>query len=260
MRRYIPEAGAGGVARPFTYPVIMDSSGDGYSCSMCYRFTGVNMSQVLRHIGTVHSHQPGFRVVCGIRGCPRTYNNYWSFRKHLRRKHEDTLAPRPLHLLQSEQVHSDDSMGIEPCDQLVPREREKVRAAILFLLKQKELHQTSQVVLNELERDISQLIEQSVDDQASEVVAVLERNGIDYKCVEGLEEVLSNEQARNPFHGLDSAYLQQKAYLSLGLVVSNETLNGRCTLLLEANFIYYKIGLKFMLILFLQCRFMLANI
>ena len=63
-----------------------------YTCSMC---TAANMSVILRHIGTVHSHQAGFRVVCGIRDCPRTYDNYHSFRKHLRRKHIETLALEP---------------------------------------------------------------------------------------------------------------------------------------------------------------------
>lgn len=28
-------------------------------------------------------------MICGINGCPRTYGNYYSYRKHILRKHRD---------------------------------------------------------------------------------------------------------------------------------------------------------------------------
>ena len=63
------------------------------------------MDAVLRHIGSVHSHQAGFEVVCGIQGCPRTYKNYHSFLKHLRRKHLEAVGFETtdnLHVAQSD--------------------------------------------------------------------------------------------------------------------------------------------------------------
>jgi hypothetical protein len=46
------------------------------------------MKGLIRHIGVVHSQQPNFHIVCGISGCPRTYNNFLSYKKHVYRKHK----------------------------------------------------------------------------------------------------------------------------------------------------------------------------
>ena len=55
-----------------------------YTCVICNHFCGAtSMTGVLKHIGLVHAHEPNFHVSCGIKGCPRTYKNYYSFRKHL---------------------------------------------------------------------------------------------------------------------------------------------------------------------------------
>ena len=176
------------------------------------------MSALLRHIGTVHSYQAGFRVVCGIDGCPRTYDNYSSFCKHLRRKHMDSLGVEPLEVLQSEEMCEADTLIDGACDD--SSEETRKRNAVLFVLKNKEIHKTSQIALNGLISDFTLLTEQTIDCLSSKVISVLERNGINYKDVEGLDEMLSDERLCNPFFGLQSAHLQRKAYHSLGLVVS----------------------------------------
>ena len=48
----------------------------------------------------------------------------------------------------------------------------------------------------------------------------MSESGINIQRVAGLEAALWDEEVRNPFKGLESAYLQKKAYFSLGLVVS----------------------------------------
>ena len=65
------------------------STSDELTCSLCYNFTSSSMNAVSWHIGAVHAHHPGFRVVCGINGCPRTYTNYYSYRKHIWPKHSN---------------------------------------------------------------------------------------------------------------------------------------------------------------------------
>ena len=55
---------------------------ENYTCVICNHFCATSMTGVLKHIGLVHAHEPNFHVSCGIQGCPRTYKNYYSFRKH----------------------------------------------------------------------------------------------------------------------------------------------------------------------------------
>ena len=98
------------------------------------------------------------------------------------------------------------------------------RNAALFILKNKQVHQISQFALNDLLGDVSMVMRQSIDHLSSNIVSVLERNGIEYQDVDGLTEVLSDEQLRNPFSGLESNYLQRKAFCPLGLVVSTKEL------------------------------------
>ena len=42
-----------------------------YACSLCHTFSAKSMSTVLRHIGSVHAHEPNFHTVCGVNGCSR---------------------------------------------------------------------------------------------------------------------------------------------------------------------------------------------
>ena len=41
----------------------------------------------MKHVYHVHSYQSNFSVVCGVSGCPRTYNNFSLYKKHIYRVH-----------------------------------------------------------------------------------------------------------------------------------------------------------------------------
>lgn len=66
-------------------------------CSICNSFAAASFSSVLRHIGDVQKSQigpsPMVAVWCGIDGCPRSYENYESFRSHVYKKHRHVLWP-----------------------------------------------------------------------------------------------------------------------------------------------------------------------
>lgn len=198
------------------------ASSSQFTCSMCYHYTSSSIDSVLRHIGSVHAHQANFNVLCGIQGCPRTYTNYHSFRKHLRRKHicfvsenvdigtqilDTNYSPPWSDYLISENLQSIDD------DELL------MKSMALFVLKSKEVRQVSQVALNDLIGDIALIVEKSLNVMASNVASVLRGQGIDVEEIGCLKEALSDEKLRNPFKGLDTAYSQKKAYSSLGLVV-----------------------------------------
>ena len=63
-----------------------------YVCSLCDHFSATSTGGILRHIGAIHAYEPNFHLVCGIDGCPRTYKNYHSFRKHLQRTHPTSFV------------------------------------------------------------------------------------------------------------------------------------------------------------------------
>ena len=189
----------------------------GYSCTLCNRFAASSMDSVLRHIGRIHAHQPDFRVVCRINSCPKTYTNYHSFRKHLRRKH--TVA-----LLSGSQSHEPSSNNFVFDEDIEHSQSSPIwnqESAACFVLKTKEVQQMPQVAVNGFLSDITMLVENSVNSLSTDVRTTLEQNDVVVGDIVGLERVLESEELRKPFDGLGSEYLQRKAFHSLGLVVSN---------------------------------------
>ena len=145
-----------------------------FSCSICNFFASLDYASVIRHIGSVHSWEPRFRITCGIEGCMRTYTSYRRYREHIINKHSELLiddsmdTEDPL-LRDSEHihVHSDEEMTLHPLDDStidhdVPTdcERPKLYNKALFLLKLKEEQRLSQVAINSLIGDISTLLEE----------------------------------------------------------------------------------------------------
>ena len=144
---------------------------DELTCSLCYNFTSSSMNAVLRHIGAVHAHLPGFRVVCGINGCPRTYTNYYSYRKHIRRKHSDfggdLDVPSNLDEFSQDAVTMSDT---ETGREMLPFDSDSLkRSAVLFTLKSKEVRNISQLAINDLIEDVSMIVQQTVDTVAFKV-------------------------------------------------------------------------------------------
>lgn len=62
-----------------------------WTCTICLLFTCTTLRLLLSHIYMQHSQEPGFNVRCGVNGCPRTYNKYNSFYRHLHREHIESL-------------------------------------------------------------------------------------------------------------------------------------------------------------------------
>ena len=60
-----------------------------FICSICLVFTALTLKALVRHIALRHASKPNFKVKCGVNGCPEEYDKIDSFRKHLRRRHED---------------------------------------------------------------------------------------------------------------------------------------------------------------------------
>ena len=194
--------------------------GERYTCSICYHFTAPNMAAVLRHIGSIHAHQAGFRIVCGNNGCPRSYRNYGSFRKHLYRKHSETVEPLddPATFSSITSSFMDESEALPST--IVSDEDNLKKSLTLFILKNKEIRQISQLALNGLLGDISLIFHLLTDSVSMRIASTLNENGINYEDISGLHEILQDEQLHDIFKGMHTTFLQKNLFRSIGLVVS----------------------------------------
>lgn len=60
-----------------------------WTCSCCDYFQAISLRTLLNHYNKVHGHEPNFRVVCNVNGCPATFTKYNSLYKHITRWHVD---------------------------------------------------------------------------------------------------------------------------------------------------------------------------
>ena len=107
------------------------------------------------HIGSVHSYEPNFKVVCGIEVCPRTYENFRSFKKHIHRIHANTLPANETN--STTDPPRSDIEDVEPGIKAGNQIPSLKCSAELFLLKTKEKRRVSQVTLDELVPDLTSL-------------------------------------------------------------------------------------------------------
>ena len=185
------------------------------TCSHCHQFSALKMSSVLRHIGRVHSHDPDFRMVCGINDCPRTFRGYYSFRKHLHRSHPDVFkdnikVSNPVQMEQNyHKFEGEAESSVE--NETVKR----LHSPALFLLKAKEIHRINQSSLDSLMNDITVIVEQTLDEVEARSTFLIG------DARKQLSEIVNDPTLRNPFLSLHSECLQKNQYKSLfGLVVS----------------------------------------
>lgn len=189
-------------------------------CWICYRFAAPTLKAVIRHIGSVHSFDPGFRICCGIQECPRIYTNWNSFRKHLYRKHGTEMETVPSNepVTHLNIVDTTDNLAFEPTlsDALSSSSQDRSHAqmqlkrqAAIFLLKSKEIYKTSQLSLDGIISEITTLWQQHLTVITNGIETQLSTLGIQQSCI---NEALSFNERINPFHGLHSRFLQEKYF------------------------------------------------
>ena len=83
-----------------------------YNCPLCLEFTGLRFHQLLSHTRLVHSSRPGFQIVCGINGCPRSFTLKKMYRNHLYGDHMINFKPDSIVYQPSPQ-----QMAIQKCQQ-----------------------------------------------------------------------------------------------------------------------------------------------
>lgn len=157
-----------------------------WKCPLCSSFGALSMKRIIRHIGSVHAHNAGFQVCCGIDGCPRTYTMFQSYRQHLYRHHRETLDAPPrsnsselldpdidIEIQYSSDNNSEDSDKEENTTSILSK-----KEAGLFLLKAKELYKISELSMESLVSDISTIVESTMKHLEDRVQDVMAGKGI----------------------------------------------------------------------------------
>ena len=208
-------------------------------CFFCQSFKGTTFAAVVRHIGSVHSHEPGFSISCGIKDCPRRstrpYNNFASYKKHLYRHHPDVLNQtiHPAVAENDETQNADPELHpINPCDDISdPSEHgnglqeshseQLKRSAALFILKTAEVRKLTLTAVNGVLEDVQELVERAVHGTHTKVCSVLHKAGISASDVPELHDLFTDENLLNPFMGLQTEHLQVKYFKEkFGYIVS----------------------------------------
>ena len=202
-------------------------------CWLCYKVAAPTLKGIIRHMAIIHAHDPEFHIICGIAGCVRTYSNFYSFKRHVYRKHREYLDVTPRHLTVAH--HSDDVAGIAitdsnldfadtlECDDFEENlsDFQHMKNMALFLLKAKEVRKVSQSSLDGLTSDFTIILQGIIEQLKSDINTCLTSNGINMGAFQGLNEVFNHPNIINPFNQLESRYQQEKFYkVHLNLLVS----------------------------------------
>lgn len=172
-------------------------------------------------MATVHSCEPNLHLVCGISGCSRNYTNFFSFKKHVHRKHQeflDTVLPPPhitpivysgsISDLTQETESDDDQFLAPPID-------EKMSAA-QFMLKSRALYQTTEAHLSSILDDLSGLLDQKLEYTKQKALGIVNKFSTSNQAQSEM-----TCHFYEPFAGFETRYLQDKYFVDkVGLVVS----------------------------------------
>lgn len=212
-----------------------------HQCQLCSSFAAKSLKALIRHLGLVHAHQAGFYVRCEIQDCPRTYNKFLSYKKHMYSKHRDVLGSlrndsSVLDMQSSSSVgqDSDEQDGqtdtlSPPCDVNVFTRRE----AALFVMKAKHVHHIAQSSLCEVMCDFTSLLERSVNKLHSSVCNLL--GDVDPALRIQIDEAFNRQEIIDPFYRMTTEHMQNCFFReTFNLLVSLYILR---TLVLSLSFI-----------------------
>ena len=139
----------------------------GLSCNMCNAVVD-NFSLLISHFQRVHREDPNFFVLCGINGCGKTYKTFYRYRSHINRTHKTFLLVardinQPQDLVRN--IEPEDEAGdvfagepLSDVDEDDPPCVQLKSTSAAYLLQIKEMHNLSQVALNDIAQSTNILV------------------------------------------------------------------------------------------------------
>lgn len=196
----------------------MSHSSGCWRCPLCNFFATHSVKGVIRHIGSVHSHEANFSITCGLQSCPRSYVNFHSYKRHVYKKHRDILelddvaVPEPdatLPELEAWDLNDSDIFGYDEVHNVPPLYQEK-RQSALFLLKTTTVSKVSETALDNLIGDVSILLETKIEKLRKNLKDVLHQKGMQFD--DKFASLFQDDRLTAPFQGLHTEYLRKAFY------------------------------------------------
>ena len=200
-------------------------------CPLCTDFSVPTLQLLLRHIGRAHGNCEGFQITCGVEGCQTTFRNFRCFKNHLRRDHhllgtKETEEAGSFNSLDQDPFTEDP--GNEPQvlqDNAPPDPLQQLKQRALWILKLKERRKLTQVTLDEVLHDVTELCTDLVTLLGESVMELLKSAGVSLECVPGLQELFAEDSDFcKPFKNLDTHYKQlafSRAHFNLVVSVTH---------------------------------------
>ena len=203
-----------------------------YYCPHCaYRCT--DYRSYARHVFESHSSIPNFSFTCGIKGCIRRLRNYHTLQSHLARNHcgedlnsvlydspsesilrSDTAAENDLRASEL-----DDDLGLEQSQRVCTAQSEGViavnelqKSSALFLLTLKEKYKLTQTAIDFAVDRMKVTVDNIIDDLHQGVAKEVINVTSDLSDADKLRIYSVFHNAKNPFNGLETRYLQSKYF------------------------------------------------
>lgn len=200
-----------------------------FSCPLCpsertdrLKFT---LKQYLQHLRLFHAHQPRFHLTCGIQGCQRTFLKFRTFENHVSLMHREQQHHSDEQHMVSENDHADcsgedmatnnsmDIVQISSNTTSEPAFMNLQKSSALMLLKLKEVHKLTQVTLQGIVDDVTDLCQNRLSAIHSAVNLAITNAGLSPSDIEGLKDIFdSDNEFAQPFFGLETQYQQFKFY------------------------------------------------
>ena len=192
------------------------SAAQTWLCPLCHTFAARNFKGVSRHIGSVHSHEANFHVTCGLGGCPRSYKNYHSYKKHLYKQHRDILEvddyvpndSSSLSIQPAESIFEPPYNEVEDDVGLCDSSQRKKKESALFLMKSLTVSKISNTALDNLIGDISIIVDSQLQVVQDKLRTALLSKGLEFD--DELTSLFQN--CTPPFEGLQSVFLREEFY------------------------------------------------
>ena len=207
-------------------------------CPLCNCTSLPTISLYLTHIRISHADVPGFKIICGLQGCKRSFTNFLTYRNHVY-AHHDTTDEDSRHTSENENSGQNESgnegaldntqEGIEgsinrtvtPTVEDLVTEDTLQKTAAMWILKAREEHRIPLSVMDGMMGDFQSLHQVAMEACRHQVEATLKETGTsDDTITSALVHMSEGSPFTNLFRGLQTQH-QQFAYFSahFGLVV-----------------------------------------
>ena len=183
-----------------------------WQCSICAEFTADSRNRLVNHIGRCHRNDPNFHCICGVQNCTKTFKNYYSWRKHLKNKHDEqhtedgpAIDVNLNAVTAAEPVQNENDVEFLPINDI--NVEDATRSGALYILKLQEACSLPKSTVELVISNTTSIVQRAVSVVKTEVHDCLLKADVDIQTIPGLQAILNleeNNEATNPFNNLNT--------------------------------------------------------